>query len=373
MSVVYVKKTGNVKDISGILSEIDPNVDGKTVFIKPNVVVPAEAESGIVADPKLVLEIIEFLRSRGAIKFIVAESPGIGLNVWECFSTAGYDMFKGVEDVELADVRELEPVYVKWKFGEIKVPKILTDSYYVDVAKLKTHMNTTVTLGLKNQKGIILDEEKKHFHRLGLDEPISELASAVKPDLTIIDGITGIEGDGPLYSGKKIQANLLVAGQDVVSVDATASRLMKVDPSKVEHIRLASQLGVGELNPEVRGGNVEELAIPFERANEEYFKLANLYSFRTKYACSMCGVSLYEAIEMVKKNPSYWVRYGPKLAYLVLLRGVNFISGGKNIKTPDNNGKLICFGNCTKKYAEENNAAWVAGCPPNPKDILDAL
>ncbi len=372
MSFVYVKQTEKPEGIIDLLDQIDVELGGKPVFIKPNVVVPASKESGIVTDPHVVKAIIDFFREKGATEFIVGESPGIGQDVQKCFECAGYKFLEKEEGVRLVSLNDGERIEVQWKYGTIRIPEIALKSFYVNVAKLKTHMNTTVTLTMKNQKGLIMDESKKHFHKLGLDEPIAQLAKVVKPDLAIIDGIIGIDGDGPLYSGNKIQSNLLVAGKDILGVDATGARLMEINPLEVEHIRIARELGLGDIDPEILGDAIKKVSIKFTRANEEYFQFQKLYNKRNRYACSMCSNSLYEAIMAVKGNPAYWFKYGPKLAYLIFLKGVNFVSGG-NSQLPNKPGKTICFGECTKNFAKENGLDWVPGCPPNPKDILRKL
>jgi uncharacterized protein (DUF362 family) len=67
-----------------------------------------------------------------------------------------------------------------------------------------------VTLGLKNQKGLLLPEDKKRFHKLDLNDCIRALTQVVRPNLTLVDGIVGLEGDGPWRWGTTKEVNLLV-------------------------------------------------------------------------------------------------------------------------------------------------------------------
>jgi uncharacterized protein (DUF362 family) len=81
------------------------------------------------------------------------------------------------------------------------------------VAKLKTHIQTGVTLGLKNQKGLLLSEDKKRFHKRDLSGCIRAPSVVARPDLTLVDGIVGLEGDGPWRRGTPKEMNLLVAAK----------------------------------------------------------------------------------------------------------------------------------------------------------------
>jgi hypothetical protein len=230
-----------------------------------------------------------------------------------------------------------------------------------------------VTLGLKNQKGILKSEDKKRFHILwGLDEPIAELARVVRPNLTIVDGIVGIEGDGPLFQGKKIRSRITVIGEDVLAVDATCCRIMGIEPSKVLHINNAFKLGIGDMEPVIFGFPIKQIRKKFKLPNMEYFKMMKLFNIRNKWACSMCSDSLRVALKMTLSSPSLFIKYMPRWINLILFKGVCFVTGPKaTIK--DNYGKVICLGNCTRKFAEENNFCFAYGCPPSPEEILKSL
>ncbi len=122
---------------------------------------------------------------------------------------------------------------------------------------MKTHMHTQVTLSLKNMKGLLWRREKARFHQLRFDETItkghkeldmaiSEMASVLFPDLAIIDGTVGMEGMGPAYGTPK-KMGIIVVGNNPLSADAVATRLMGFDPEKVPHLKLSAEKGLGEI------------------------------------------------------------------------------------------------------------------------------
>jgi hypothetical protein len=86
----------------------------------------------------------------------------------------------------------------------------------------------------------------------------------------------------------------------------------------------------------------------------------------------MCSDSLRAALLMAISSPKLFIKYGPKLIYLIFIKGLHFSAGPKACII-DRRAKIICLGNCAKKYAEEQGFSWASGCPPSPKEILNAL
>ncbi len=370
MSIVYLKKSETPEALEGLLDLINPQPLGRPVLIKPNIVVPVKASTGVITDPELVRVLIKYLRKRGVKELAIGELPGICVDIAEMWEKSGYKKIAEQEEVELVNLEETELLSFQWKYGNLKIPKIVKDSYYINFAKLKTHSQTTVTLGLKNQKGILQGESKKKMHNLGLHEPIAELYKAIKPDLTIIDGILGLEGDGPATSGKPVKSKVLIGGLDTVSVDYTACRLMGFDPLTVKHLKAAGELG--DTNPEIIGEKLNNLVIHFRPANEIAFKFFKVVMWRNPYACSMCGEALRGAISGVVKNPRWWLKGFPKMFYYTFIKGIDFITGS-NMDMPVKSEKLlVCIGKCTKENST-GKAILLTGCPPSEKEIIEKV
>ena len=347
--------------------------DNPKVVLKPNIVGAFTAESAAVTHPALVDAVINVLREKNVEDITVAEGPGVGQDVDTSFKVSGYTKLCERLDVPLVDLNTCERVEVEWAFGKIKLPKIIRDAdFYINVAKMKTHGQTKVTLAMKNQKGLLLAEDKKKFHmQWGLHKPIAELAKIISPDLNIVDGVVGMGGEGPLR-GEKMRSGLLVYGRNIVEVDAASVLLMGFNPDEVEHIKIGREEGIGHLSPNVIGASIKDVKVDYKPANQEYGHVLKIYSWRNPYACSMCIQSFSDAIMLAVKNPKYWTTKIPKLAYYALWMKLHLIQG-KNACLPEMDGKVICFGNCTKKLAQKHGLGWIRGCPPKPEDILDAL
>jgi hypothetical protein len=110
---------------------------------------------------------------------------------------------------------------------------------------MKTHLLTSVTLGMKNMYGTFPEENKAKYHRFGIEDVVYEVNSAFRPSLTIIDGTVGGETWGPL-SCRPVGAQTVIASNDVVCCDAVACRLMGYDPFSILHIKKAHDHGLGD-------------------------------------------------------------------------------------------------------------------------------
>jgi len=147
----------------------------------------------------------------------------------------------------------------------ITVPRIVRESAIISAAKLKTHMTTKVTLGMKNMFGLLPDKFKGKYHAKGINKVIVDINSVLKPALTVIDGFVGMEGRGP-SGGTPIKMDLIIAGKDVVAVDATAARVMGFEPMEIAHIRKAFEKGFGNVDEiEILGSQLENVRHVFER------------------------------------------------------------------------------------------------------------
>jgi uncharacterized protein (DUF362 family) len=341
----------------------------RSALIKPNLVIAAKPRTGIVTHPAVVEAIVRFLRARGFESIAIADGPGVGLDVERVFEVTGYRALAerlgvGLIDFNTSDRRERE-----WKYGKIGVPAVLEDvDLYVNVPKAKTHGYTTVTLSIKNHKGMLSEEHKKLDHQLGLHEPLVEQAKLAPPGLIVLDGVIGVEGDGPL-NGRPVRSSFLAVGTNMLEVDAAASRLMGFDPRTVKHLRIASEQGLGTIDPDVVGSVSVR---PFKPANEEFGRVMNIYSWRDCTACSMCIDSFGAGVRLAVADPRYWFTLVPKLLFWGFVGRLHIIQG-KEARLPEMPGRVICLGRCTKGLAEREALVHLPGCPPSARDVAETL
>ena len=183
MAEIYLKKLKNISQFSGWLNELPFNIPpGKPVVLKPNLVFPAIETSGVVSDARLAGMLIEHLRQMGVRDITIAEGPGLGVDPLEAFEKTGFGELSRKHNVPLIDLNQAPRHPVNWYDGELQLPLIFKDAYYINLPKLKTHINTLVTLGLKNQKGLLSYADKKCFHKSGLHRPVAELYKLIRPD-----------------------------------------------------------------------------------------------------------------------------------------------------------------------------------------------
>ncbi|MGH7819649.1 MAG: DUF362 domain-containing protein, partial [Candidatus Binatia bacterium] len=144
---------------------------------------------------------------------------------------------------------------------------LLAADLIVSMPKLKTHHWAGVTLGMKNLFGVVPGVKygwpKNLLHVNGIVRSIVELAATIPVDYTIVDGIEGMEGDGPIV-GTPVPSHCLLFGRSVYAVDWMATQVMGLDPGKLPVFALASATGFGPLvDPPVVGDSLKTFSRPF--------------------------------------------------------------------------------------------------------------
>ncbi|MCL5949191.1 MAG: DUF362 domain-containing protein [Candidatus Bathyarchaeota archaeon] len=241
----------------------------KKVLIKVNFITTKTWDSGATTDPIVVEAIIQRLKKL-PVGIYVVESDATVTNADKAFEATGMaEMCKqyGVECLNLRHVTD--KVKVPIPNGEclktITVPRIVTESTIISAAKMKTHMATKVTLGMKNMFGLLPDKFKAKYHAKGINKVVVDINAVLKPNLTVIDGFVAMEGKGPT-DGTPVKMDLIIAGKDPVATDATTARIMGIDPHEISHIRTAHQKGLGNIDDiEILGEKLKEVRRVFKR------------------------------------------------------------------------------------------------------------
>jgi len=239
------------------------------VLIKVNFITTKNWETGATTDPVVVEAIINRVRDLGK-EPVVVESDAQMTNADKAVVASGMkEMLDrvGVPFVNMRRVGEKVEVPIEGGkvLGSIKVAKMATDSAIISAAKLKTHMETGVTLGMKNMFGMLTTKWKGLYHMNGIHRVIHDICLALPPQLTVIDGFVAMEGRGPV-SGSPVKMDAVIAGTDVVATDATACRVMGFDPAEIDHIAWGHRSGIGSMEGvEVVGDGVDSVRRVFAR------------------------------------------------------------------------------------------------------------
>ena len=240
------------KMLEGI-RQCDLDVRGKRVLLKPNLV-EFDSATVINTDASIVAAAYEVFQKLGAAQVIIGEGPGHRRDTLDLAADARY--FDTVDKFESAfvDLNRDDVSPVKHFAGEPEfyfANTVLAADVIVSLAKMKTHHWAGVTLSMKNLFGLVPGSiygwPKNKLHYIGIPESIVALNRFFRNTFAIVDGIVGMEGNGPIQGTPK-NAGVLVMGRDLVAVDATCSRIMGVDPAKVGYLRMAADLG--HIHPE---------------------------------------------------------------------------------------------------------------------------
>jgi len=248
---------------------------GKRVVLKPNLV-EWHRDKVINTNPLVVGAVIELCKREGAAEIIVAEGPGHWRNVEYLVTKSGLGDVLKQHGVPFVDINHDEPIKTP-NMGQLTGLEYLYLSRTIESAdvlislpKLKTHHWAGATLALKNLfgtlPGIYYGWPKNELHWRGIHNSIVDIALTRTPELAIVDGIIGMEGDGPL-NGTAKPFGALIMGHDLVAVDATCCRLMMLDPDKVGYLVLGAMKKLGRMKEaEIAqlGESIAALAQPFE-------------------------------------------------------------------------------------------------------------
>ena len=354
-----------------------PHLQGRKVLIKPNAARLALPGDGVTTHPQVVAAAIDYLREREVHRIVIGESCIFGVNAREAFQVTGMKEISEEREVELLDLDQIDPMEIAIPEGKvvkkIKVAAVLKEfDLIISIPVMKTHMHTRVTLSIKNMKGLLWRREKARFHRLRferqagkrekvLDISISEMASVLSPHLAIIDGTVGMEGMGPAYGPKK-RTGLIVIGDNGVSTDAVAAKLMGFAPRDIPHLKLAAEKGLGEID--LRRVSVEpkdylKWAIPFAPPPSRLSILYPGIVIHDEGSCSACLSTLLVFLQ----------DYHSSLTDYRLEDGSTHIGMGRNLNVCPRGTILI--GNCTSRM--KGKGVFIQGCPPVGSQIVNRL
>jgi len=260
------------------------DLKGKRIVLKPNLV-EFDPKGVINTHPAVIEAAIASFRSLGAREVVVAEGPGHRRDNEYLLTASGvYDVINEHRvryvDLNTDDVRLIK---LRSSFTDLKqlyLPETLFNAdLLVSMPKLKTHHWAGVTLSLKNMFGIVPGSiygwPKNALHWAGIHRSILDINSSLPiPQFAIVDGIVGMEGNGPLQ-GQAKQSGVLILGEDLVAVDATAARLMKIEPRKIDYLEIADRF-LGNISYE----KIELVGERLERFQQDYRVIENFQELK---------------------------------------------------------------------------------------------
>ena len=275
ISVSLIKgkdRRSNIKKSLCLISDdIKNNLKSKRVIIKPNFVSTSIPLAASHVDQ--IRGILDFLQEFYAGRISIAEAA-CG-DTLKAFKNFGYHDLLKEYDVELVDLNRgpFEKISIKDRKGKsihVRVSSMLLNknNYIISAAKLKTHDAVVVTLAIKNiAMGSILLSDKSLVHQgtKQININIADIAGQVWPDLAVIDGFEGMEGNGPTH-GSPIHVGVAISSTDPLAADRVACEIMGVDFNKVGYLYYCSDKGLGESDLkkiDLKGHSLRECIRPF--------------------------------------------------------------------------------------------------------------
>ncbi len=356
----------------GIFREAD------TILLKPNLVSPRDFRTGTVTNPHLAAVLVEIIESLpGERKIFLGDGASVGKNTEEAFKAGGYEKIFAGSEVKLLDIKgedfEKHSIPEGRSFTALYLPKILREiDLIVNLPVLKTHDVFPATLGLKNLKGLIREEEKKLFHQCGLAEAIVDLnlcLDELELDIfTVYDGTVAMEGAGPT-SGDAVNFRKLAAANNILLGDEVAAECMGIDPGEIKYIEEArrrmelpslSDPGL-TLSSATSGLEPAEIRRDFEVIDlDESFYGSYDIELNQEGGCSGCR----HLLDCMMKD---WSE-----EELSELAGKAVFIGEDN-DPPEtlNEDEIIRIGVCTAEICQQG--CYIPGCPPHPENLKEEI
>ena len=369
---------------------------GACVGIKPNLVSPTPAEYGATTHPQVVAGLVEYLQEHGITNLLITEGSWIGDKTTDAYEYCGYRSLCETYGVEFLDAQKDGSHKVDCDGMLLKICNVVDRiDYMINVPVLKGHGQTKITCALKNMKGLIPNTEKRHFHTMGLHQPIAHLSRGIHQDFILVDHICG---DLELEDGgNPIVTNCVMAALDPVLLDTYVCDRLGFQVEEVPYIGMAHALGSGSMDLEActvktilrkkendslytqcmagaaeDGSHEDETYAtepsrihtmratdvdPFEaRRNPSDALLEISYAIEDADSCSACYASLAPAILRLKEE-GLWEKIEANLPGKIAI-GQGF--AGKT--------GVIGVGNCCRKFDIH-----VPGCPPEEEDVYTML
>jgi uncharacterized protein (DUF362 family) len=247
---------------------------GKRILLKPNLVETSSGAPHINTHPLVLRGAIEAFLGLGAASVMVAEGPGHRRDALAVYEESGLADVLTEDRIAFHDLNYLTGYDVRnagrqSSLHTLTFPGLFKEvDWIVSVAKMKTHHWAGATLSMKNlfgvMPGIYYGWPKNVLHHAGIENSILDITATLRPQFAIVDGIVGMEGDGPIMGNPK-QVGVIVMGRNLTAVDATCCRIMGIDPYKITYLDRADRwLGpIGDDSIEQRGETIASVRTDF--------------------------------------------------------------------------------------------------------------
>jgi len=326
------------------------------IMLKPNL----NGEEGYT-DRNLVEALIQLLMDSGVRSISIGESTFGDARMTDIlFRKTGFADLAARYGILLRNLNESEaievPVTRPLAAEKLRIAReVFEADRIINLPNMKVHYATGITLALKNLKGLLVGDEKKRFHEIGLDKAIVDLNNTIRAHLQIADCISCMERMGP-RGGDPVNLDLIMAGESAAEMDWVGCRIMCHDPAEIAHLRIFAEMnGISFGEIEVLGEDLSAVMRPFKKAALHAVPPAGFH-IHERNACSACMNAFLLSCQFLDAGTDTVADF-----YLGSLPDAR-LSAGKF---------RIAFGNCVPE--DENFDLRIKGCPPYPFALKGAL
>jgi uncharacterized protein (DUF362 family) len=244
----------------------------KNILIKPNCIEARYPDQYTTTHPAFLQGLIDVLRNFTDSNIIIGEGSGHERDTTLILRNTGLKRLLRRNNIKFVDFNFDDVVLVDapnpLTFKKVALPRSIVDAdIVISTPKLKTHHWVGVSLGMKNFFGVppgsLYGCPKNRLHWASYPRVVADLVSIIRPELTFIDGIIGIEGNGPL-DGREKRVDIIISGNNVFSTDVTATRIMGFSPYLIPKFWFCSFKNLGNPNPKVVGERIDSVKVPFK-------------------------------------------------------------------------------------------------------------
>lgn len=281
-----------------------PRIARGRVLIKPNLLLAAKPAQAVTTHPRVVRAVVQFVRDQGGDP-VVADSPAVG-RMSRIYRGGAYREALQDLDVPFEAFDAEAMVDIGPPFGRVPLARqALEADAVINLAKLKTHSQMTLTLGVKNTFGCVVGLKKTEWHmRAGVDKAlfarlVVQIHQAIAPAFTLIDGIEGMDGHGPGKAGRPLPLGLLIGSRSAFTADHAVCDLIGLPPEQLPTLAAADALGLSHAPSRVTGDGPDHISFKLPEAGTARFGPDCLQPFLRRHLlrrpvadaelCRLCG------------------------------------------------------------------------------------
>lgn len=283
------------------------------VLLKPNLLFARKASEHVTTHPLIIYSLCQLLSDLGC-KLIIGDSPGFGNAIYVMKKNGTYDLIKkfnpqfiNFEKSVLIEINNPNRIFKSFEVAK----EVLEVNKIINIAKLKSHAQMILTLCVKNTFGLIVGLKKPEWHfKAGTNNYIFarmllELHLAIAPTFNILDGIYGMDGNGPA-NGTPRKFEILAGGPNAIAIDTTIAYIlglyfkfytqkvaydMKLEGAKIEDIEFLGNTPYDFSIKNFKLAKSMEIGWNIPNFLRNYFK--NIMLSKPKYdinKCKLCGI-----------------------------------------------------------------------------------